>query len=101
MIIEAFLAAFTMGRRRGYAFLMQKADAWRESCRQRWWRYKVKTLLSCTDTDDDLLADAIGQFFKFETPPEDSFWTLERGIYIPGLGSGYIRNNRGEYLPSR
>lgn len=106
MMLSAFLAALQMGRRRGYAYLLDKADTWRRWSRDRWWRYKLKTILSQGDPDDDMLADALGRYYKFETPPEDSHWTMERTAansvrYLPLPGSGYILNSHGEYLPSR
>jgi hypothetical protein len=102
LMLSAFLAALRAGRRRGYEWMLQKADAWRTRCRRDWWQYKLKTILSQEDPDDDLLANALGKFFKFETPPEDSHWVLaDDGVYVPGPGSGYIRNSRGDYLPAR
>ena len=65
LLISAFLAALQAGRKKGYGYMWRKAYAWREHCRDHWWRYKLKTILSQQDPDDDMLADGLGRFFKF------------------------------------
>ncbi len=97
-LLGAFLAAFALGRKKGYAWMLAKADHWREHCRQYWWSYKLHTILSVEDPDDDVLADALAKLWKFETPPADSKWAMVNGVYVPGPGSGYLRTSHGEYV---
>lgn len=106
LLLSAFLGALRLARRKGYAWFLGIADELREQARARWWNYKLKTILTQQDPDDDLLADGFAKLWKFETPPEGSHWRLERKAdgslrYVPETGSGYIRNGRGEYLPAK
>ncbi len=106
VFLAAFLAALKLLRRRGYAWFLSVADDLRERARDCWWRYKLKTILSEQDPDDDMLADGLGKLWKFESPPAWSRWRLElrpdgTKFYVPEPGSGYIMNHHGEYLPAK
>jgi hypothetical protein len=98
IILAAFLAAVRLGRRKGYAYLLAMSDGWREEARRVWWAYKLRTLLSQQDPDDDLLADALGRLWKFKTPPPDSGWArADDGRYVPGPGTGWVILPDGRY----
>ncbi len=99
LLLSAFLGALRLLRKKGYAWFLGSADRLREKARARWWGYKLQTLLTQQDPDDDMLADGLGKLWKFETPPADSGWArADDGRYVPGPGSGWTMNGRGEYL---
>jgi hypothetical protein len=82
-------------------YTLTRAPIWREKARACWWQYKLKSLLTAEDCDDDKRADALGRLWKFETPPEGSHWAFKDGTYVPETGSGYMLDGHGDYIPTR